>query len=59
MSMDTFMVDITGFDIKPHMQVVICNNDDLNIKNLAQFWQVTEYEVLTGFKGRFNYEYYN
>lgn len=59
MSMDTFMVDITGYNVKPHMQVVICNNSDLSVSKLAEFWKVTDYEVLTGFKGRYNYEYYN
>lgn len=59
MSMDTFMVDITDYDVDVNAQVVICDSKDLSISKLAEYWQVTDYEVLTGLKGRFNYEYYN
>lgn len=56
--MDCCMVDITNIDCEVGDAVLICGGDN-STEVIASMMNISEYELLTGLKGRYNYVYYN
>lgn len=58
-SMDSFVVDISNTNAKVGDTVVIYDTDKLSFKNRSQLAKISEYELMTSLKGRFNNVYFN
>lgn len=58
-SMDTFFVSTGDKRYNAGDKVYILDNEYLTLDNIANQTQLTNYELMTGFKGRYEYVYFN
>ena len=58
-SMDSFQCDISNCDALVGDEVIIIDNENITIRSVSKYAEITEYEIYTGLKGRYKYVYYN
>lgn len=58
-SMDSFMVDVSGCKVKVGDKAVICDSTNITAEDIALRCGCSVYEVLCGFRGRYNYVEFN
>ncbi len=57
-SMDSHIIDITDKNVKVGDKTIIYDTDILSFNNRAAEMNISEYELMTALKGRFEYVYY-
>lgn len=57
-SMDSFCIDVTNCNAKVGDEVVIYDNEELSFENRAKQMKISNYELMTSLKGRFEYVYF-
>lgn len=58
-SMDSHIVDISDLTAKVGDEIVIYDTEELSFERRAADMQISEYELMTALRGRFEYVYFN
>lgn len=58
-SMDSHIIDVTDLNAKIGDSVVVYDTDELSFCRRAEDMNISEYELMTALKGRFEYVYFN
>ena len=57
--MDSHIVDISDLTAKVGDEIVIYDTEELSFERRAADMQISEYELMTALRGRFEYVYFN